>query len=328
MTKKILVTGGAGYIGSHTCKLLHKKGYVPVVLDSLVHGHRSFVKWGPFYHGNLHDQSLLQEIFELHQPAAVIHFAAFAYVGESVSHPAKYYENNVGGTLSLLAAMRQQGCKNIVFSSSCAVYGIPTFLPLTEEHRRMPISPYGRSKLMIEEILQDYDKAYNIKSVSLRYFNAAGADAEGFLGEDHSPETHLIPLTISAALGHIDKIEVYGTDYQTADGTAVRDYIHVDDLAAAHILSLEYLDVQGNSNVFNLGTGKGFGVNEIIKIVGKVSGREITVRYGERRAGDPPVLIADAFRANELLGWHASFSDIETIISSAWNWHNKLYDDR
>ncbi len=329
MTEKtILVTGGAGYIGSHTCKLLQSRGYSPVVLDNLVYGHRSFVKWGPFYQGDIHDSLLLDTIFQKHSPSAVIHFAAFAYVGESVGDPGKYYRNNVAGTLDLLDGMRRNGCSKIVFSSSCAIYGLPATLPIQEKQVQAPINPYGKSKLMVEKILADFDNAYGIKSVSLRYFNAAGADADGELGEDHDPETHLIPLTIYSVLGRIQNLEIYGTDYATPDGTAIRDYIHVNDLAEAHVSSLEYLEAEKHSQAINLGTGNGLSVQKIVDEAEKVTGITVPVVYGKRRPGDPPVLVADAQKAWEILGWKPLLSDPATLLGSAWNWHKKRHSDQ
>ena len=322
MTQTILVTGGAGYIGSHTCKVLYERGYTPVVLDNLVYGQRSAVKWGPFIEGDIHDQGVLDRIFSEYSPEAVIHFAAFAYVGESMIDPAKYYQNNVAGTISLLESMRRNGCARIVFSSSCATYGLPETLPLTEEHPQRPISPYGRSKLMVEEIFQDYDSAYGLKSVSLRYFNAAGADLDGELGEDHTPETHLIPLTIFAALGRRPALEIFGTDYATPDGTAVRDYIHVGDLAAAHVQALDFLEAEEANDAFNLGTGHGASVRDVIRAVETVSQREVPVLYGERRQGDPAILVAGAEKARRILGWMPRCSDIQEIVQSAWDWHS------
>ena len=321
MEQIILVTGGAGYIGSHTCKLLHGKGYTPVVLDNLVYGHESFVKWGPFVKGDINDPVLLDTVFEQYSPAAVIHFAAFAYVGESVAEPEKYYQNNVSGTLSLLGAMRRNGCNHIVFSSSCATYGLPDSLPISEAHSQVPINPYGRSKLMVEEILRDYDQAYGMKSVMLRYFNAAGADIDGEIGEDHTPETHLIPLTIYTALGLQPHIRVFGTDYATDDGTAVRDYVHVTDLAEAHVQSLQFLQDEDCSQEINLGTGRGCSVMEIIKEVQQLSTEKFSVIFEERRQGDPPILVAETKKAEQLLGWQPTRSDLHNIVSTAWNWH-------
>lgn len=324
MLKTILVTGGAGYIGSHTCKVLHKRGYTPIVLDNLVYGHRSFVKWGPLVEGDINDPVVLDSIFQQYSPEAVIHFAAYAYVGESVIHPAKYYQNNISGTLTLLESMRKYGCSRIVFSSTCATYGIPESLPLTEEHPQAPINPYGRSKLMVETILRDYDHAYGLKSVSLRYFNAAGADPENEIGEDHTPETHLIPLTIYSVLGKREKIDIYGTDYPTSDRTAIRDYIHVCDLAEAHVASLEYLK-EKCSNVFNLGTGRGTSVKDVITAVEQVSGKPVPVNYSGRRVGDPPVLVASSEKAEKILQWNPAYPDVNQIVGSAWNWHVKRH---
>ncbi len=321
MQKTVLVTGGAGYIGSHTCKLLAQRGYLPITYDNLVYGHTWAVQWGPFIEGDIRDTEALAKVFAEYQPEAVIHFAAFAYVGESVDHPEKYYQNNVAGTLALLEVMRHFGCDQFIFSSTCATYGNPQALPLTEEHPQQPINPYGRSKLMIEQILADYGAAYDLASIALRYFNAAGADIDGDIGEDHEPETHLIPLTILAALGKRSAIEVYGTDYDTPDGTAIRDYIHVADLADAHVRALELLQKEKKSRVFNLGTGTGTSVQSIVQTVEELSGRKVPVKYGPRRPGDPPALVASADKAASLLGWRPRHSDIETIIRSALAWH-------
>jgi UDP-glucose-4-epimerase GalE len=323
--KTILVTGGAGYIGSHTCKLLHKQGYTPVVLDNLVYGHKEFVKWGPFEEGDINNPEVVEAVFRKYAPAAVIHFAAYAYVGESVADPAKYYRNNIGGTLCLLDAMRSNDCDTIVFSSSCATYGLPDTLPINEQHSQNPINPYGKSKLMVEEILKDYDLAYGIKSVSLRYFNAAGADLDGEIGEDHCPETHLIPLVIHSAMGGKSTVNLYGTDYSTEDGTAIRDYIHVADLADAHTRSIEFLVNDKRSDVFNLGTGNGYSVKAIINSVEQVTRQTVAVEYKDRRPGDPPMLVADASKAEDTLGWNARHSDLSNIISSAWEWHKRRH---
>lgn len=325
MTKHILVTGGAGYIGSHTCKLLTSAGYTPVVLDNLVYGHESFVKWGPFIKGDSGDTSLLDNIFNKFSPAAVIHFAAYAYVGESVVNPAKYYVNNVSGTINLLEAMRRHDCSHMVFSSSCATYGIPEYIPINESHPQQPINPYGMSKMMVEKILADYDLAYDLRSISLRYFNAAGADFEAELGEDHTPETHLIPLVFYHLLGKTKKLEIFGSDYDTDDGTAVRDYVHVSDLADAHLKSLMYLQENNRSERLNLGTGTGLSVNEIVRAVENITGETVPVAYAPRRKGDPPKLIADPARAFTMLGWKARNSTIDTIVETAWNWHRKRH---
>lgn len=320
MKKNILVTGGAGYIGSHTCKFLHQKGYNPIVLDNLVYGHRSSVKWGILVEGDVRDNIILNQIFSQYKPLAVIHFAAFAYVGESVINPGKYYENNVSGTITLLEAMRRYHCKQLVFSSTCATYGNPSFLPINEEHPQQPINPYGRSKLMIEQILADYSEAYGMAFVALRYFNAAGADLDGEIGEDHTPETHLIPLVIDAALGRQPSIKIFGTDYPTNDGTAIRDYIHVADLAEAHFKALDLLATEKKSQIFNLGTGNGTSVQEIVNAVKRLAGKEIPVEYVARRPGDPPELIASAQKAKITLGWEPKHSDVYTMIESAWKW--------
>jgi UDP-arabinose 4-epimerase len=317
----ILVTGGAGYIGSCTCKMLAAHHYRPVTYDNLVYGHRQAVQWGPLEEGDLLDSDRLDKVFKTHKPLAVMHFAAFAYVGESVVDPGKYYRNNVCGTINLLDAMRRNGCEKIVFSSTCASFGIPDFLPITETACQKPINPYGRSKLMIERILQDYETAYGIRHVILRYFNAAGADLEGKTGEKHIPETHLIPLVIDAAQGRRQNVEVFGTDYDTPDGTAIRDYIHVVDLADAHVRSLNLLDSTGKSDHFNLGTGVGISVRQIISCVENVSGNHVPVLLRPRRLGDPPELVADSSKAQTVLSWQPEYSNLVTIISSALAWH-------
>ncbi len=323
MNKTVLVTGGAGYIGSHTCKMLERNGYFPVTYDNLVYGHKEAVKWGPFEEGNILDSDRLREVFEKYEPVAVIHFAAFGYVGESVVDPGKYYTNNVAGTVNLLEMMRSVGCGNVVFSSTCATFGVPDALPLTEASPQRPINPYGWSKLMIEQILADYDTAYGIKHVALRYFNAAGADLDGEIGENHTPETHLIPLVLDAALGKRDKIVVYGNDYETSDGTAIRDYVHVMDLADAHVKSLELLAATGTSDQFNLGSETGTSVKEIIDITASVSDATVPFEYGPRRDGDPPLLVANAEKAKRILQWKPRFSDTSTIIQSAYGWHKR-----
>jgi UDP-arabinose 4-epimerase len=320
MTDTVLVTGGAGYIGSHTCKALAVLGYLPVSLDNLIYGHTWAVQWGPLVTGETTDALVLDKVFSQYRPKAVIHFAAFAYVGESVDHPAKYYQNNVVGSLAILNAMRRHGCRNIIFSSSCATYGIPKVVPIPENHPQSPINPYGRSKLMIEQIIQDYGSAYGIRYAILRYFNAAGADPDGQIGEDHDPETHLIPILLQTVQGRRLCAEVYGTDYDTPDGTAIRDYIHVNDLARAHVLALEYLTESHRSLCVNLGTGQGYSVMEVIRAVQQVTGKPVTYRTVERRSGDPPVLIAKPDHADSLLGWKPDISDIQTTISTAWNW--------
>jgi len=318
----ILVTGGAGYIGSHTAKALARAGFVPVTVDNLVHGHRWAVQWGPLEEGDISDAAFMDGVFSRHKPVAVMHFAAFIAVGESVADPEKYYANNVAGTLSLLAAMRRGGCGRIVFSSTAAVYGEPLAVPIAEDHPLAPVNPYGRSKLMIEQILRDFDAAYGTGSLCLRYFNAAGADPDGEIGEDHDPETHLIPLAVGAALGTRPPLSIFGDDYDTPDGTALRDYIHVTDLAEAHVLGVRRLLAGARSEAFNLGTGTGNSVREIVDAVARVSGREVPHRFGPRRAGDAARLVASSSAAMRALGWKPSYTDIETIVRTAWNWHS------
>jgi UDP-arabinose 4-epimerase len=315
----ILVTGGAGYIGSHACKALAANGLNPIAFDNLRAGHDWAVKWGPLAKGDLLDSDRLDEVFRLYQPSAVLHFAALAYVGESVEHPSRYYANNVSGTLNLLNAMRTHGVNQVVFSSTCATYGIPETVSISEAHPQKPINPYGSSKLMVERILADYGAAYGLRSISLRYFNAAGADPEGQIGEDHDPETHLIPLVLSAANGG-QPITIYGTDYETPDGTCIRDFIHVTDLANAHVLALKALRQQCNRPSYNLGTGRGYSVREVIETAEAATRRKVRVVEGARRAGDPLMLVADASRAKKELGWQARYSDLEQIIITAWNW--------
>lgn len=330
--KTVLVTGGAGYIGSHTCKALAAAGYRPVAYDNLIYGHEWAVKWGPLERGNLLDTSRLSAVLRKTGAEAVIHLAAFAYVGESVTDPAKYYRNNVAGTLSLLAAMRDCGVARIVFSSTCATYGTPESLPITEDTPQRPVNPYGASKLMIERILADYRSAYDLRSVSLRYFNAAGADPDGELGEDHDPETHLIPLVLDAAAGSRPCITIFGDDYPTADGTCIRDYIHVSDLAYAHVLALQALEKEiPPGPAYNLGTGRGHSVAEVIDAARKVTGCAIPIVKGARRAGDPAVLLADPSRAKRELAFAPRFVGIEDMISSAWSWskrRNRLFASR
>jgi len=319
--KKILVTGGAGYIGSHTCKALKASGYVPVVYDNLFSGHEDFIKWGPFEQGDILDRGRLNVAFEKHKPEAVMHFAAFAYVGESVSDPAKYYRNNLAGTINLLDSMLENNITKIIFSSSCATYGQPDSLPISENTVQNPVNPYGRSKYTVEKILQDYDAAYGMKSIALRYFNAAGADKDCDVGEDHSRETHLIPLVLDVALGRKEKITIMGTDYNTQDGTCVRDYIHVADLASAHVAGLRYLEAAKQSKAYNLGTAQGYSVLDIIDNAEKVTGKPISREIGKRRPGDPDCLVADAENINRDIGWKAQYQDIGEIISDAWKWH-------
>ena len=319
---RVLVTGGAGYIGSQTAKALARAGHEGVVLDNLVTGHRDAVKWGPFIEGDLGDKELVAKIFKEHRIEAVIHFAASLLVGESVTNPQKYFWNNVVNTLLLLDVMKACGVKYIVFSSSAAVYGTPEKLPITEDHPTSPVNPYGDSKLCMERAIRWYCVAYGLRGAALRYFNAAGADLEGELGEEHDPESHLIPLVVKAALGQRPDVEVYGTDYPTPDGTAIRDYIHVVDLADAHVRALEYLAGGGESTELNLGTGKGHSVREVVAGVGKLCNGGVPAKDAPRRAGDPAVLVADPSKAREVLGWEPQYSGLDTIIQSAWKWHS------
>lgn len=320
----ILVTGGAGYIGSHCCKALQKRGYHPVTVDNLIYGHSENVKWGPCYQGDVGNRRILNQIFKDKKIDAVMHFAAFAYVGESVTDPQKYYTNNLKNTINLLKSVLENHVRYFIFSSTCATYGMPQKLPLDENHRRQPISPYGKSKYMIEEILADYHKAYDFEFISLRYFNAAGADPEGEIGEDHTPETHLIPLILDVAKGRSEAIRVFGTDYETADGSCIRDYIHVSDLADAHILALEKLMDGSASDFINLGTGSGFSVLQSIATASRVTGTKIPYIAADRRPGDPAVLIASNAKARRLLGWKPKYTQLDEIIQTAWNWHKKL----
>lgn len=322
--ESILVTGGAGYIGSHACKALFKNNFLPIAYDNLSRGHLSSVKWGPFEWGDINDFPRLCEVLKRYKPIAVLHFAALAYVGESVAQPDSYYRNNVMGSLNLLAAMKNQDVNNIVFSSSCAVYGSPDVVPIKEDTPKSPSNPYGNTKLFIEKILHDYDRAYNLRSISLRYFNACGADPEGEIGEDHDPETHLIPRVFMAATGNIEQLEVFGDDYPTADGTCVRDYIHVSDLAHAHVLALNNLLKTQTTQAFNLGIGRGFSVKEIIQTVKNVTGiSEIPIRIAGRRPGDPPALIADPGRAEKHLEFCPQYTDISEMVQTGWQWMSR-----
>jgi UDP-glucose 4-epimerase len=324
----ILVTGGAGYIGSHAVKALIGAGYEVIVLDNLVYGHRELVEEVlkvELIVGDISDRPLLDKLFASRSISAVMHFSAYAYVGESVTDPAKYYRNNVVGTLTLLEAMIAFSIKQFVFSSTCATYGVPHAVPITEDHPQNPINPYGATKLMVERILQDFDVAYGLKSVYFRYFNAAGADPAGLLGEDHNPETHLLPLVLMAALGKRDSVSIFGTDYPTPDGTCIRDYIHVTDLADAHILGLEYLLKGGDTSVFNLGNGQGFSVKEAIDTARSVTGQEIKVVMSDRRPGDPPILVGSSDKARNILGWEPKYPALKEILTHAWNWHQQRH---
>ncbi|HEY3814094.1 MAG TPA: UDP-glucose 4-epimerase GalE [Caulobacteraceae bacterium] len=322
MAATVLVTGGAGYIGSHTCLKLAEAGFTPVVYDNLSNGHEAFVQWGPFERGDIRDGARLDEVFAKHKPQAVIHFAALIEVGESVKHPGRFFENNVSGAISLIEAARRGGANALVFSSTCATYGDPVRVPMDETHPQAPLNPYGRSKLMVEQALSDYDRYAGFRSVALRYFNAAGADPEGRIGERHHPETHAIPLAIEAAMGKRKGFKLFGTDYDTRDGTCVRDYIHVLDLADAHVLALKRLLDGGQSDVFNLGTGTGTTVRELIATIRDVSGRPFEVEEAARREGDAPVLVADNRKAREVLGWTPKL-DLQAIVESAWAWHSR-----
>jgi UDP-arabinose 4-epimerase len=319
----VLVTGGAGYIGSHTCKALSRAGYTPVVYDNLSYGHERAVKWGPFERGDILDRARLDAVIEKHRPAAVLHFAAFAYVGESVTDPAKYYRNNTVGSLSLLEAMRAGGVRDIVFSSTCATYGMPDALPMAENTQQRPINPYGASKLMVERMLLDFAPAYDMGFTALRYFNAAGADPDGEIGEDHDPETHLIPLVLDAASGRRENIAIFGTDYDTPDGTCIRDYIHVADLAQAHVLALKALREGGRSDFYNLGNERGFSVREVIAAVERATGLKVPVKEVGRREGDPAALVADATKARQTLGWNPQLANLDDMVRTAWGWHQK-----
>ncbi len=316
----ILVTGGAGYIGSIAVEDLHKKGEKTVVLDNLIYGHRTAIdKNIPFYEGDIGDKNLVEKILNDHEIEAVMHFSAFAYVGESVEKPQKYYENNFAQTLRLLEVLIKRSVKKFIFSSTCATYGEPQYVPIDENHPQFPTNPYGWSKFMVERALADFDRAYGLKFVALRYFNACGASEK--CGEHHEPETHLIPLVLFAAQGKRDSVSIFGDDYPTTDGTAVRDYIHVADLSQAHLLALEYLRGGGDSEFINLGNGNGYSVKKVIEAARRVTGKEIKSQTTTRRAGDPSHLVADAEKARKILGWKPQFPRIEQIIESAWAWH-------
>jgi len=324
----ILVTGGAGYIGSHAVLALQRVGYEVIVLDNLVHGHRDIVEnvlQVKLIVGDIGDRAFLDHVFSTYPITAVMHFAAYIAVGESVTDPAKYYRNNVVGTLTLLEAMVAASIKQLVFSSTCALYGVPKTIPLVEDHPQDPISPYAASKQMVERILADFDTAFGLKSVSFRYFNAAGAEPTGLLGEDHSPETHLIPLVLLTALGKRESVSILGTDYPTPDGTCIRDYIHVTDLAQAHVLGLEYLLKGGESQAFNLGNGSGFSVKEVIETASLVTGREIKIVECDRRLGDPPILVGSSDKAQKVLGWQPQYPEVKDILTHALAWHQQRH---
>jgi UDP-glucose-4-epimerase GalE len=328
MTKAVLVAGGAGYVGAHTCKALARAGFLPVVLDNLSTGHRDFVRWGPLVQADLHDTSTIADTIRRYECIAVMHFAAFALVGESVTEPAKYYDNNVVGTLSLLAGMRAAGCDALVFSSTCAIYGQPAQVPIVEDTRPDPINPYGASKLMVERILSDFRPAYGLRSIALRYFNACGADPDSEIGEMRDPETHLIPRAMMALQGHITDFAVFGSDFETPDGTAIRDYVHVADLADAHVAALRHLLSGAPGGVFNLGTGRGHSVREVLDAIEREAGERLPDVTGPRRAGDPAVLVADPARARSELGFDPRLSDLATIVRTAWAWHCRMHPRR
>ena len=321
----VLVTGGAGYIGSVAVEDLKNRGEEVVVLDNLVYGHRAAVAAGvPLYEGSIGDKALVARILSEHSVDACMHYSAYAYVGESVEKPAKYYENNFVETLHLLDALRESRVNKFIFSSTCATYGVPQHIPIGEDHPQWPINPYGWSKLMVERALHSYDEAYGLRFVALRYFNAAGASER--CGEDHDPETHLIPLVLKAAMGKLAKVSIFGNDYDTPDGTAVRDYIHISDLSSAHLLALDHLRAGKQSDYINLGNGNGYSVKQVIDTAKKVTGRDIPVEAAPRRAGDPPQLVGDSRKAREVLGWKPQFPELEKIIASAWAWHESHPD--
>ena len=324
---KILVTGGAGYIGAHACKALARAGYVPVAYDNLVFGHADAVRWGPLVVGELADHGLLRDTLNEFEIEAVMHFAAFTYVGESMTKPEVYFRNNVVNSLGLLEAMQESGVRSIVFSSTCATYGAPDTVPIAETAPQRPLNPYGEGKLMVERALHWYGQAHGFRHAALRYFNAAGADPDREIGEAHDPETHLIPLVLEAALGRRSHIDIFGTDYPTPDGTAVRDYIHVQDLAEAHVLALGHLRRGGDSLALNLGTGTGYSVCQVISAAERISGRRVPRRESPRRPGDPPALVADARQAHRLLGWTPKLSDLDDILRTAWAWHSRSAAD-
>lgn len=324
----ILVTGGAGYIGTHTVLALKRAGYSVVILDNLIYGHRDLVEQVLQVNlvvGDIKNRPLLDKLFSRYTFAGVIHFAGYAYVRESVRAPALYYDNNVVGTLSLLQAMVDAGIKRLVFSSTCATYGVPQKFPILETHPQHPINPYGKSKLAVEHILADFDVAYGLKSVIFRYFNAAGADPTGLLGEDHLSETHLLPLVLYVALGKRDAISIFGTDYSTRDGTCIRDYVHVCDLARAHVLGIKYLLEENKSNIFNLANNDGFSVIEVVDTARNVTGKFIKVNEYPRRDGDPPILIGSSEKVRQVLGWQPQYKSLAEIISHAWQWHQKRH---
>ncbi len=321
----VLVTGGAGYVGSHAVKALLSEGHRVTVLDNLTTGHREFVPENLLVVGEISDAEFLSNVFTRGRFQAVMHFAAHAYVGESVTDPAKYYRNNVGATMILLEAMRKFDVRDFVFSSTCATYGIPETLPLTESTQQNPVNPYGRTKWMVEQICNDYAHAYGLRCVFLRYFNAAGADPDATIGEDHSPETHLIPLALDALVGRRDALHVFGRDYDTPDGTCIRDYVHVGDLASGHTRALRWIAETGRTDAFNLGSESGFSVLQVLETIERVTGRRVPTVDAPRREGDPPRLVADSSLARRMLDWRPQFSKLETIIETAWRWHQRRF---
>lgn len=319
----ILVTGGAGFIGSHMVRMLAELNHAVVTFDDLSSGFRDAVLHGEFLQGSLHDKAALGALFGAHQFDAVVHFAGSIVVSESVREPAKYYQNNLVGALNLFDAMRMHGVQNLVFSSTAAIFGAPQYVPIDEAHPQAPINPYGMTKWVTEQILRDYDVAYGLRSIALRYFNAAGASPDAVLGERHDPETHLIPLALRAATGEVPELTVFGTDYDTPDGTCIRDYVHIVDLCDAHMLALQHLTNGGESRAYNLGNGQGYSVKEVIQVAERISGKRIPVKYGPRRAGDPPRLVANASKIHKDWGWSPRFAKLEQIIEHAWHWEVK-----
>ncbi len=321
---KVLVTGGAGYIGSHACKALAEAGHQPITFDNLSTGHAWAVRWGALEAGDMLDDRRLAEVFARHRPEAVMHFAALAYVGESMRDPARYQRVNVVGTLNLLDAARAAGVHRIVFSSSCATYGVPDRVPIAIDTQQTPINPYGWTKLAGERMLAEHCAAYGLGAVALRYFNAAGADPDGLIGEDHDPETHLIPIALDVAAGRRPHLDLYGDDYPTPDGTCIRDYVHVADLAEAHVRALDFCQ-SGSLRVANLGVGRGYSVRQVIDAVRRVTGRAVPTRIVPRRPGDPPALVADVSAASTLPGWSARWTELDAMIDSAWRWHRRHF---
>ena len=319
----ILVTGGAGYVGAHACKALAAKGYQPIVFDNLVYGHEAAVRGGPLETGDTADRARLDEVIVKHRPRAVMHFAAYTYVGESVANPGKYYRNNVAGTLSLLEAMRDHDIGRLVFSSTAATYGTPKAVPIPEDAPKAPINPYGQSKWTAETMIADFAAAHGLRAAALRYFNAAGADPDGEIGECHDPESHLIPLAMQATTGDGPPLTLFGDDYPTPDGTCIRDYIHVADLADAHVRALEWLDGNSGAHAFNLGTGHGASVRQVLDAIERVAGKPVPHAIGPRRAGDPAELVAEPAKAMRELGWTPQSSDLDTIVATAWAWHRR-----